>query len=153
MDSVVTCLAFALVARFWNLTLVQDANGAESPLVENGARIHVGWPEELACELLHIWFPRFESLLSNWAFCATCATSLGTKRYGPCREIWSAVTSNAFLFPRSQGMWLGYFSRSKRSSGDAEDLLGCNGRASAHASTAAANGKVPEHTVLNFRIF
>ena len=42
MDSVVTCLAFALVARFWNLTLVQDANGDESPLVEIGARIHLG---------------------------------------------------------------------------------------------------------------
>lgn len=32
MDSVVTCLAFALATRFWNLTLVQDAHGAESSL-------------------------------------------------------------------------------------------------------------------------
>ena len=81
MDSVVTCLAFALVARFWNLTLVQDANGAES----------------------------FESLLSNWAFCATCATicsgAMAERAHMLAYLAFAAVMGCVVYPPLAEGVW------------------------------------------------
>lgn len=81
MDSVVTCLAFALATRFWNLTLVQDANGAES----------------------------YESLLSNWAFCATCATicsgAMAERAHMLAYLAYAAVMGCVVYPPLAEGVW------------------------------------------------
>lgn len=81
MDSVVTCLAFALATRFWNLTLVQDAHGAES----------------------------YESLLSNWAFCATCATicsgAMAERAHMLAYLAYAAVMGCVVYPPLAEGVW------------------------------------------------
>eukprot|EP00435_Cladocopium_sp_Y103_P001421 s5238_g1.t1 len=90
MDSVVTCLAFALATRFWNLTLVQDANGAES----------------------------YESLLSNWAFCGAkkiqwfilcelriCSGAMAERAHMLAYLAYAAVMGCVVYPPLAEGVW------------------------------------------------
>ena len=67
MDSVVTCLAFALATRFWNLTLVQDAHGAESSLDYHW------WLRVIVIDLHHlhqIWSPPLEPAIWGMRVCS-----------------------------------------------------------------------------------
>lgn len=81
MDSVVTCLAFALAAEFLDMTLVQDKNGSKS----------------------------YENLLSMWAFCATCTTicsgAMAERAHMVAYLAYAAVMGSVVYPPLAEGVW------------------------------------------------